>query len=213
MKRRESNVSQHLREHMAKIIDTAVDLDKAFMAALANKRPAILDALRTLRLDEKAANNLEVVLFEDLSKGELEPKQREELMRLVRRIDDISEWVEQAALSLELLMESRKIVPREYWSDYKNLSGNLVSETKALRGALEAFGRDDHMVLKQREEIKRLEQTVDDEYFQTRKKLINSAANPKAMVTLSDMLSSIEEAADMAMEAADTLYILVMANR
>ncbi len=213
LKRRESLAVRHIREHVTKVIDASVDLDNALLGALENRRDAVRDALKTLYMDERAADNMEVTLIEELSKGELDPKQRETLMRLVRRIDDVTEHLEQGGLNLELLMESKKIVPREFWVIYKSISKTLVEETKALRAAVEAFGRDDGEVLKYREEVKNLEQEIDDSYFQLRKKLIRSSSDPMALVVLTDLLSAIENAADSAKDAADMLFILVMANR
>ena len=213
MKRRESTALRHIREHAMKVFDTAVNLNKALEAAMEDERGAALDALRTLYLDEKAADNLEVVLFEDLSKGELDPKQREALMRLVRQIDNVSEYVKQAGLSLELLMESKKKVPKEFWKSYRDITHSLVDQTRALGAAVEAFGRSDDEVLKYREEVKGLEQKIDDSYFLLRKALIRSASHPLALVVLTDILVSIENASDRAKDAADMLFILVMANR
>lgn len=213
LKRRESTAARHIREHVTKVIDTAVDLDTALGAALDNQRAAILDALKTLHMDEKAADNIEIAIFEDLSKGELEPKQREALMRLVRRIDDVCDYVKQAGLELELLLEWDRTVPREFWALYKEISKTLVDEVRALRAAVEAFGRDDDEVLRYRDEVKRLEQAIDDTYFHLRKRLIRSAPDPRAMIVLSDLLEHIETASDRAKDASDMLFILVMSNR
>ena len=213
VKRRESTAARHLREHVTKVIDTAVDLDTAFAAILEGQRDGVLDALKTLMLDETAVDNLEVTLFEDLSKGELEPKQREALMRLVRRMNDVADAIKQGALNLELLLDWRRSVPKDFWYLYKEISKNLVDEARALRAALGAFGRDDNEVLTHRQEVKRLEGVIDDTYFRLRKTLIRSAPDPRAMVLLTDLLTAIENASDRTKDASDMLYILVMANR
>src|SRR2546426_380452 len=163
--------------------------------------------------EAKAASSIEVILFEDLSKGELEPKQREALMRLVLRIDDISQNTKQAGLNLELIAQSKKRVPKEFWSMYKDLSKRFVAQTGALRSAIEAFGHSDDDVLKRREEVKNIEQQIDDAYFNLRKKLILSSSGPLALLVLMDVLTWVESASDRAKDAADMLYILVMANR
>ena len=213
MKRRESIAAKHILDHVTKVLDTTVDLDKALSGLLENRHDETLAAIKALYLDERAADSTEVTLFEDLSKGELDPKQREALMRLVRRIDDISENTKQAALNLELLAQSKKTVPREFWSMFRDLSKHLVQQTRALRSAVEAFGRSDEEVLKRREDVKNLEQEIDDAYFNLRKKLILSSSSPLALVVLTDILSAVESASDRAKDAADMLYILVMANR
>lgn len=213
LKRRESTAARHIREHVTKVIDTAVDLDSALSGILHGHRDSVREALKTLYMDEKAADNIEVTLFEDLSKGELEPKQREALMRLVRRIDDISDSIKQAALSIELLLEWKRTVPKEFWFVYKEISKNLVDQVRALRAAVEAFGRDDTEVLRHGDVVKRLEVTIDDAYTRLRKTLIRSAADLRAMIVLTDLLAAMEMASDRAKDAADMLYILVMANR
>ncbi len=213
LKRRESLAAKHILDHVTKVVDTTVDLDKAFTGLLENRHADVLNAVKTLYLDERAADSIEVMLFEDLSKGELEPKHREALMRAVRRIDEISEHTKEAGLNIELLSQSKKTVPREYWTAYSELSKYLVRQCKALKSAVEAFGRSDDEVLKRRAEVKNLEDDIDEAYFGLRKKLILSSSSPLALVIMMDILSSLEEASDSAKDAADNLYILVMANR
>lgn len=213
VKRRESLAAKHILDHVTKVVDTTLDLDKALTGLLENKHGEIVDAVKTLYLDERAADNIEVMLFEDLSKGELDPKQREALMRVVRRIDEISVHTKQAGLNIELLTESKKTVPREFWTAYSELSKYLVRQCRALRAAVEAFGRSDDEVLKRRAEVKNLEDDIDEVYFRLRRKLVLSSSSPLALVVLTDILSSLEDASDSARDAADNLYILVMANR
>jgi predicted phosphate transport protein (TIGR00153 family) len=213
VKRRESIAAKHILDHVTKVVDTTLDLDRALTGLLENRHSEIVDAVKTLYLDERAADSIEVMLFEDLSKGELDPKQREALMRAIRRIDDISVHTKQAGLNIELLTQSKKTVPREFWTAYSELSKYLVRQCKALRAAVEAFGQSDDEVLKRRAEVKNLEDDIDEAYFRLRRKLILSSSSPLALVVLTDILSALEDASDSAREAADNLYILVMANR
>ena len=213
MKRRGSMAAKHILDHATKVLDTAIDLDKAISWLQESRNENALASIKALYLDEKAASSIEVTLFEDLSKGELEPKQREALMRLVLRIDDISQNTKQAGLNLELIAQSKKQVPKEFWNMYKDLSKRFVAQTGALRSAIEAFGQSDDDVLKRREEVKNIEQQIDDAYFYLRKKLILSSSGPLALLVLMDVLTWVESASDRAKDAADMLYILVMANR
>jgi len=213
VKRRGSMAAKHILDHATKVLDTSIDLDKAISWLQEGRSENALAAIKALYLDEKAASSIEVTLFEDLSKGELEPKQREALMRLVLRMDDISQNTKQAGLNLELIAQSKKLVPKEFWTMYKDLSKRFVAQTGALRSAIEAFGQSDDDVLKRREEVKNIEQQIDDAYFNLRKKLILSSSGPLALLVLMDVLTWVESASDRAKDAADMLYILVMANR
>src|SRR5437879_5982128 len=154
--------AKHILDHATKVLDTSIDLDKAISWLQESRNENALAAIKALYLDEKAASSIEVILFEDLSKGELEPKQREALMRLVLRIDDISQNTKQAGLNLELIAQSKKRVPKEFWNMYKDLSKRFVAQTGALRSAIEAFGHSDDDVLKRREEVKNIEHHGDE---------------------------------------------------
>ncbi len=211
-KRRESAASRQMREHLAKVLDTAVELDKALASCLKDDRKGVLEALRRLDMNEKAADNLEVDLLRTLARGELEPKQRESLMLLARRVDDISDHVKQAGLNLQLLLEWERRVPQEFWFGFKEMSKDLIDACKALGSALAAFGKEERKVLDWREEVKKLEHKIDGHFFEIKKKLIRSSPDARAMALLADILDEIEAASDMAKEAADQLLILVMAG-
>ena len=105
-RRKESSVIVKARQHIGKVLDTAVDLDRALGFQLSGRRDEIPEALHRVEMDEKAADNLEVSIFEELSRGDMDPKEREDLMRLVRRIDDIADWFKVAGRNLELIVET-----------------------------------------------------------------------------------------------------------
>lgn len=212
-KRRESAVAERIREHTSKVLDVVTELDRALKACVQNDRVAVMEALRRVDMEEKAADNLEVDILRTIVRGELEVGERQGLTILARRVDDISDHAKQASLNLQLLMEWERRVPGEFWTSFKEMGGELVKACKALGTALQAYGQDEKKVLKWREEVKRLEHRIDGHYFDLKRKLIRSSPDPRAMTLLVDTLTEIEAAADMAKEAADQLLILIMAGR
>lgn len=212
-RRRESTAARQVREHLSKVMDVAVELDNALASCLRDDRDGVLEALGRLDMNEKAADNLEVDLLRTLARGDLEPKQRETLMLLTRRVDDISDHVKQAGLNLHLLLEWQRRVPEEFWSSFKEMSKDLVDTCRALGSAIDSLGRQEKKVLDWREEVKRLEHKIDGHFFDIKKRLIRSSPDARAMTLLVDILNEIEVAADMAKEAADQLLILVLAGR
>ncbi|MFQ5837916.1 MAG: DUF47 domain-containing protein [Thermoplasmata archaeon] len=212
-RRRESTAARQVREHLAKVLDVAVDLDNALAHCLKDDKEKVLESLKRLDMNEKAADNLEVDLLRTLARGDLAPKQRETLMLLARRVDDISDHVKQAGLNLQLLLEWERRVPEVFWFSFKEMSKDLVDACRALGHAVEAFGGEERRVLDWREEVKRLEHKIDGHFFETKKRLIRSSPDARAMTLLVDILNEVEAAADMVKEAADQLLILVMAGR
>lgn len=212
-KRRESNVVKKTKDHMMKVVDTTVELDNAIASIIEGRKDDVIDCLERLTANEKAADNIEVSLFEELTKGELPPKEREDLMHLVRRMDYIADWIKVSGNNLKVLIDAKIDVPLEIWGMYKKMSKKAVDCCRALKNGIDNMGKDDDKVLRYREEVERLEHEIDDLYFATKKRIITSFMDSRAMIVLADFLEGIEEAVDYCKAAADMLYILVLTGR
>ena len=211
-RRKESSVIVKARQHVGKMLDTAVDLDRALGFMVSGKRDEVPEALNLVELDEKAADNLEVSIFEELSRGEMDPEERADLMRLIRRIDDIADWYKVAARNLELIVATGEEVPEVLWSALKEMTKNSVDCCRCLRTTVEALGRDKDEALRARKEVDRYEHVVDELYFGVKKMMVKEVADAKAFVVLNDLLVGIENATDACKASADQAYILVMGS-
>jgi len=209
-RRKESSVIKKAREHVGKVLDTAVDVDRAFSLLLAGRKAEVAECISRVELDEKAADNIEVSVFEELSKGDMDPKEREDLMRLIRRIDDIADWFKVGARNLELIMETGVEVPDSIWSAFKEMTKNSVDACRSLRITIEALGHDKDEVIRARAEVDRFEHVVDDLYFGAKKAMVKDVKDARAVVVLNDLLVGIENATDSCKAAADSVYILLM---
>lgn len=211
-KRKESSIVKKIRDHVSKVLDTAVDVDKVFAFILSSKRAEVIQALRRVEMDEKAADNIQVSIFEELSRGDLEPKEREDLMHLIRRIDDVSDWFKVAGKNVELLLETDEPVPETLWASFKEMMKNSVDCCKSLKVTAEALGRSKEDVIKARLDVDRYELRVDELYFGVKKMMLKDVKDSRTFVVLNDLLVGIENATDSCKAAADTIYILAMAR-
>jgi predicted phosphate transport protein (TIGR00153 family) len=196
-----------------KIVDTCVELDKSIGAVLSSNRSGAIDALHRLMMRENEADTVERELFNELSRGELESKEREDLMHLVRRVDLIADWAKVAGRNLQILIETEIHIPKEVWAEYKEMSKNTVDCARMLSKTVEAFGQDADQVIIHAREVNRIEHVIDDLYYRTKKALVKSTADPRAVILLNDFLEGIENASDYCKDAADILSILVLAGR
>ena len=105
-KRRESVIAKGIRDHAEKVGDTVSELNRAFGAMANNDHIKALEALKRMDFSEKEADNIEERMSEELSKGDMDPKEREDLMRLVRRMDYIADWSKEAGMNLQLILEA-----------------------------------------------------------------------------------------------------------
>ncbi len=211
-RRKESSIVLKTKHHASKVLDTAVNVDKALGLLLANKRAEVKDALHRAVMDEKAADNIEVMIFEELSRGELESKEREDLMHLVKRIDDSSDWFKVAARNLELILETGEEVPETLWSGFKEMMKNAVDCCRSLIKTLDALGLDEQAVRKAQMNVNLYEHKVDELYFGVKKMMVKEVKDARAIVVLNDLLVGIENATDACKSAADSIYLIVIAR-
>lgn len=211
-RRRESVAMRQTREHAKKVEDALVELDKAMAEMIAGKRDQALEAIKRLDLNEKAADNMEDGIFEEISKGDMDPSARGDMMRLIRRIDSSADWAKAASRNLDVLIEHRVQIRPRLWMNFKEVTKLIVDAGRALRGSLEALGRSDARVLRGRKEVDRLERRVDDLYYDLKKDMLKAVDDPKAVVILNDFLTALENAADSCAAAAEMLFIMVSAG-
>ena len=212
-RRKESTVISKARDHVNKIVDAAVDVDRAFGLLLAGKRDEVAEAMRRVEMDEKAADNIEASIIDELSRGGIDLKEREDLMRLVRRIDDIADWFKVASRNLELILDTGEEVPDAMWSSFKEMTKNSVDCCRSLRMMIEALGHNKDEVVRARGEVDRYEHLVDELYFGVKKMMMKELKDTRAVVVMNDMLVGIENATDSCKAAADSMYILAMAGQ
>ncbi len=213
-RRRESNVVKGTREHILKIVDACEDLDNA-VGHMVNKEPEkAKQAVDRLYMNEKAADNIEMSLREGLAIGDLDPKEREDLMHLVRRIDHIADWSKSAAKNIEVLIEADIEIPVKIWELYKRITGRLLDIANCVRSCINHLGKNDQEFKKQQKKVHTIEHEIDHLYFEARKQIIMTVGlDPRIIFVLRDMIHAMENAADSCESAANLLNIIYIANR
>lgn len=211
-KRRGSRAMQQTREHAKKVEDALVELDKAIAAMIAGKKPQAMEAIKRLDINETAADSIEDDIFEEISKGDMDPSARGDLMRLIRRVDSAADWAKAGSRNLEILIETRARIKPILWMRFKEVTKLNVDSGRVLRQSLEALGVSDARVLRGRKEIDRFERQVDVLYYDLKKEMLRAVDDPKAMVVLNDFLTALENASDSCAAAAEMLFIMVVSG-
>jgi len=210
--RRESLVRKGIRSHVIAVSDATMGLNRAITALCSNDREGAMDAIKLVLMAEEEADLVEESLSASLTKGDLESRQREDLLRLVRRIDFISDWAKEASLNLQLILEADVNVSCDLWSRYANMTKALTRATKSLLVSIENLGVNNDRARESSREIERQEHIIDDLYFSTKKAILFSDTDPRAVFLLRDMLHGIENSADSCKDVADMIYILIISD-
>jgi len=211
-KRRESVVMRQLRSHALKVFDTISELDRAISSIIQGAPNMASGAIQRVLLSEKAADNLEESISEELSKGDLSSRQRGDLLHLVRRMDHGADWAKEAAMNLSLIIEAKVMVPATLWSGYQEMSVKLKDLAYHLKGAVENLGKDQDAVLANWRRVEELEHILDEQYFRTKKEILLSEMDARAIFLMRDLLHGMENSADSCKDAADTIHIFVTAE-
>ncbi len=208
-KRRESMVIRGLKDHVRAVGDATGELNKAVAALCNSDTEKAMEALNRMLLSEKEADNIEERVSMELSKGDMEPKEREDLLRLIRRMDFIADWSKESGMNLQLILEAKVKVPSSLWTHYHEMTIELERATKELRASIEHLGVNEELADKHSREVERLEHVLDDLYFVTKKEILFSDIDPRAVFLMRDMLHGIENASDSAKDVADIIHILL----
>lgn len=212
-KRRESVVTTGIREHAQKVADTISELNRTLQALCKSEKGIALDALKRVNLSEKEADRLEEMITEELSKGDLEVKEREDLMHLIRHMDSVADWAKEAGLNIQLTIEANVEVPLTLLNKYYAMTQELEKAAKQLRMSIDNLGVDAEQVIKYERMVDVQEHLLDEMYFSTKKEIYFSNIDPKAIYLMRDILHDLETSADKCKDAADILHILVVSRQ
>jgi len=211
--RRESVVSKDMRGHAQNVGDTIIEFNRAMASLCKDEKMQALDALKRSFLAEKAADAREQSLSEELSRGDLEEKNREDLLHLVRRMDYAADWCKEAGMNLQLVLELEIPVPTAIWDRFSVMTKELEKMAKSFKVCMDNLGVNNDLVLKARRDIEDSEHVMDDLYFSMKKEFFLSNMDARAIYLMRDLLHGIENSADSFKDSADILHILIVAQR
>ncbi len=212
-KRRESVVMRYIRDHAQKVADTTTELDRVLNALCKGDRERALDAIKREMLSEKEADNLEAKITEELSKGDMDSKEREDLMHLIRRLDYVADWAKEAGMNLQLVIEANVNVPLTLWNKYQAMTAELDKAAKELKLCIDSLGVDEEAAMRYERGVEVQEHIRDEMYFSTKKEIFFADIDPKAIYLMRDILHGIENSADKCKDAADIIHLLIIAQR
>ncbi|MBS7649331.1 DUF47 family protein, partial [Candidatus Bathyarchaeota archaeon] len=105
-KRRKNKVLDIAYRQMTLALDTVNDLDRAVNAIFMGDKESAKTTVERLFLVEEEIDNLRRAVFEELTGGSLSPRDREDIMHLVKRLDVMADFVKDSARSIMILLEA-----------------------------------------------------------------------------------------------------------
>ncbi|MDD1771439.1 MAG: DUF47 family protein [Methanomassiliicoccales archaeon] len=211
--RRESVVSKELREHAQDVGDTVIEYNRAMSAMCQGEKGQALDALKRSFLSEKGADFHEQAFSEEMARGDMDEKNREYLLHLIRRMDYAADWCKESGMNMQLVLELDIFVPSNIWNKFCIMTRELERMGKALKVCVDNLGVNNDLVIRTRKEIEESEHVMDELYFMMKKEFFVSNLDAKSIYLMRDMLHGIENSADNFKDSADLLHILIVSQR
>lgn len=191
-------------------IDTVTELEKAMIAASKKDAGEANRAIERLFVVETEIDELRRSVFEELTRGSLPPKDREDIMHLVKRLDTMADHVKDSGRSLKLLLGTA--LPSDICSELVEITKDLVEESATLRKSIEKLGVDAVEVRALAKKVDDIETRVDERYLRVKEMLLKHGreVDAGALLILRDLLQSLEEVADSCDDTADYVRILTV---
>ncbi len=214
-KRRKSRTLTLAQQEMMKAIDTVNILERALAAFCEGNAEESKQHIERLFQEEVEIDNLRRAVFEELTKGELPPKYREDLKSLVGRLDRLADNVKDAARNIKILAEAKAVVPKEILVRNLQIARNLVECTRYLNMSIEALGSDPVKAKELTFKVDAYEGLIDDEVLDLKILFVKTAreVNAPTLMILKDLVDAMEQASDMCDDTADYVRTLAIAEK
>ncbi|MCK4885141.1 DUF47 family protein, partial [Candidatus Bathyarchaeota archaeon] len=167
---------------MTLAIDTVIELEKAINSALNSDKEKARASFDKLSRIEHEIDELRRIVFEELTRGNLQSKDREDIMHLVKRLDQMADHVKDASRAVILLLEAE--VPKEMWKQFAKTAKDLVDCATTLRKAIENLGTNPAKAMELAKQIDKIEQRVDKKYLKSKALLLKYSKETDAATIL-----------------------------
>ena len=207
-KRHKAKTLDLAHKQITKAIDTVTELEKAVTFFSKGEKAEAEKCIERLFFEEEEIDDLRRSVLEELTRGGIPPKDREDLMHLVKRLDVMADHVKDSARSVQVLTGSN--IPTEIWDTNVSIAKALVECTVALHKCIEKLGSDlsEARVLSHKVDL--IEDQVDKEYVKMKSLLIKYSreVDPASLIILKDLVEFMEHVADTCADTADYVRIL-----
>jgi len=210
MKRRKNKVLDIAYRQMSLALDTVNDLERTVKAVYIDDKDTAKTTIERLFKIEEEIDDLRRIVFEELTKGTLPSRERENIMRLVSNLDRMADYIKDSARNILILLEED--IPKKMWKVLQEMSSSLVNTAAVLRESLKNLGENPFEARALSEKIEDEENKVDKKQLEIKSLLLKygDKVNPAALLILKDLLDSMENAADSCADTGDYIRVLTV---
>lgn len=210
IKRRKNKVLEIAYRQMTVALDTVNDLEKALKAVSVADKDTAINVIERLFGIEEEIDDLRRTVFEELTRGSLPSRDREDTMHLVKSMDVMADHIKDAARNVLVLADAE--IPQEILQAFVDMASCIVKTAAVLKESLRNLGENPAKSRTLSEEVEKEENKVDKKFVEIKSLLLKygEKMNPAVLLLLKDLLDSMEEAADSCADTGDYIRLLTV---
>jgi hypothetical protein len=208
-KRQETKALSAVQRHLALTTGIVEDLEKAIRAAIDDDLKEMRRCIDRVASSEKEADSLRRKVMSEISKGELSPTDREDLMDLVKRVDMVADWSRESTRILGAIPMEH--VPSSIKEELIKMVLGVKRCAVSLQACVNRMMSKTEEALQAADAVEREEEKVDDMHEKARI-LIGKEDLPRAGVAVlaSELFEAIEMVADSCEDACDQVRVIIV---
>lgn len=209
--RKWSKTMGHLKKMIEAVQSCSIELHSSLVFFDEDKIVDALASLKRLYQKENEADFLQKELFDSLREKEnlLKPSVREDLMRIIRQIDFIADWIKVAGRNFELILELEIDIPKKLAKNFVKMSEKLTEIIQPMKNVINLLSGNYEEIPAEMERISSIEDEIDNLYFDTKKILALTDRKAGSIILFNDLLEGIENSADSCQENSSMIKILL----
>ncbi len=195
-------------DHMRLVEETVDYLGKAYEELNKGNVKEASQNFEAVILKEKDADELRRRIVSDMERSKLPPKETEDLLGLLRKMDMVADWAKEATrITLILDYNSLPKVLREILMEIVKTD---VRTVKALSKSIRSLIENPREVPLHVGRVELLEERVDDLQFEALKLMTEVAeeVKPVTLILIGNLLNSLEQIADNSEDTADYIQAI-----
>ncbi len=208
-KRRETKALSTIQRHLTLTTGIVADLENAIRAAVRKDKKEMQKCIKRVANSEREADGLRRKVMDDVSKGELSPADRADLMDLVKRVDMVADWSRESTRVLMAIPMDQ--VPTSIKDGFIEMVQNAKECAISLQKCVNKIMTKPEEALQAADDVERGEEKVDDTHEKARI-LLGKADLQNAGVTvlISQLFESIEMISDSCEDACDQVRVIIV---
>ncbi len=194
---------------MRRVLDaTRVLLDE--FSGITRGDKVVTDAsLERVKQAEGDVMTLRTALIRELSQVGTLLVNREDLLRAAFAIEDIFGHINGVAFKMSQLAKS-SAKNKKYAGAVTQLLGLLIDGISKLNESVRALSINPEQSIQMAAQVQQIESSMDTEYREAVAMVMKTATNVKELITVKEVVESIENCADAMLDAADASTILAL---